>query len=310
MSFVEFTDCPQVVPPYFFPGVTLKMFWLGAERESLQDWCDAALNINPDHQFEALMPFVLLTVIDYPRMILEDFPNLGYSTQTEYAAMFPVVRFDNILGLMVPVDVTWAVPFIGVDLINSALAGQMVLGFLKSSGEFIVPPTTDGSYRATVRMPGMIRTQPLPQDDRQELVTILEIETGTPSFPTSGPSFPSQLLAGFAPDDFGVLKLLELLDDDLYSLTNLKQIRDPADPPNPVYQALVRAEWHQTKISNFSVFDGAQVQVIDNENVRIAEVLGLTGGVGPGGNVFKTVFAASVQCDLRLGNATTIVQTA
>ncbi len=309
MSFVEFFDCPQVAPPYRFPDVTLHLFGIKADPVTLQHWCDKALNLVPEHRFQVLSSQVLLSISDYPRMYLEGFEDLGYSEQAEYALMFPVVRFDNIFGLLVPVDVTWATPFIGVDLPTSSLAGQMVLGYPKLSGRITATTSGDGDFSAVVEMPGMPGVAANPEDDKQALLTVIEAKTGTPLVGGAGGNgFPSELLMGKNHPDFGVLELLQNLDPGLFSLTNLKQVRDPEFPSEPAYQALVRAEWQQAKVHNFTAYDGGMVSITDNNTVQIARTLGLLGDDGANTITLNATFATSVQCDLRFGNPTTVVQ--
>lgn len=309
MSFIQFDDGPQVSPPYAFPSTTLHMFMLGADGPTLQAWCDSALNIDAAYRFEVLFPFVLLTISDYPKMILEGFEGFGYSEQGEYALMFPVVRFDDVGGFLVPADITWATPYIGVDLVTSAMAGQMVLGFPKLSGIVTrVVNAADGSFTSTVKMPGT--PTPVTKVSKLDpLLTIVEVETGISAPSITGFLTPSKLLANKLHDDLGVQNLMESLDPDIFSLTNLKQFRDPADREQAVYQALVRAEWQQTNISDVQIYDGARVTITDNAMVHIAETLGLSGGGGSGGNVFAAQIASSTRCDLHLDNATTVVRT-
>lgn len=312
MNFVESTDCPQSPPPFFFPGVTLRICQLTTSLAHLQDWCDKFLNIGTRHHFRAVAPFAFLCVNHYPKMILADFRGLGFATQNEYFFMFPVLRHDALGTFLLPTELTWAIPFIGVDNPNSALAGQLVLGFPKLSGRLDLATATTGAFSARIAMPGMATLAPTSQET---LLPIIDLETGPPILDqgTAPLPFPWGLVAtGIDLVDDALLLLLEAIDPGLFSATNLKQVRDGADPTAAAYQALVRAEWRQANTSDTIVFDGARVTVFDNAVVRIAATLGLadpvtvTGADGRVGARFEATRAFGLTTDLSFGDVTNL----
>lgn len=310
MNFIESPDCAQSPPPFEFPGVELNIFKLKADRDALQSWCDDFLNVSSDYNFQALAPFVLLCVNYYPKMILENFKDLGYSTQNEYFFMFPVLRWDNLNGFQLPADLTWAVPFIGVDNSTSALAGQMVLGFPKLVGELALETATDGSFSAAIAMPGMPQ---FTRNTAQQLLPIIDVTTGVPvAVGANGLSFPWSLVVGVSGNaaiDDAVLALLELVDPSLFSATNLKQFRNGADPAQAAYQGLVRAEWQQANTSPPVFYGSATVTVTDNATIRIAARMGLADPVPSGtGQAFAADLALSITTDLWFGNVMNLTQ--
>lgn len=311
MTFVESLDSPQSPPPFFFPDVELRIFELRATLSNLQDWCDKFLNIGTRYRFQALAPLTFLCINHYPKMILTDFEDLGFATQNEYFFMFPVVRYTAFGTIFLPTQLTWAIPFIGVDNGNSALAGQLVLGFPKLVGTLDLATASTGAFTAKVAMPGLAA---LSKTSEQKLLPIIAVETGVPVIDPSRappPPFPWGLLAtGVDILDEAIMLLLEALDPGLFSATNLKQIRDAQDPSQAAYQGLVCAEWRQANTSSPVLYDEASVTIFDNAVITIAATLGLADPITVAGTAagarFQATRAFGLTTDLRFGDATNL----
>lgn len=306
--FREFTDDQQSAPPFSFPGVSIHCFLLDAAIEKLQLYCDEILNIDPRYHFSPLAPLVYLGISEYPRMYCDypPFAQVGYTRQNEFYFMFPTIRHDAVNhNILLGSEITWAFPFIGVDSSSSAFTGQEVLGFQKLLGTITAATAPDdGSFAADVAMPGF---RAAGRDVPEEVLPILRIRSGPP---LDGPAAP---LHGWPWSLRSVGSMVEMLDDiglhlmqaalpGLLSVTNLKQIRDAQDPTLANYQALVRCEW---KTSNFSVpvvYDGADIDTLDNMTMPMTSALGL----GPGPR-FKASMAFSVTTDMTFDNITDLV---
>ena len=136
------TETLAVTPPFSFQGVTARVFPLRARMNSLRNFCDRYLNVAPEVcEFRPYLPYVLLVVLDYGRMAVEEF-NLGWISQNEVFFGVPLAmwRRDR-LGR--PVFDKWVVntPFIVVDDARSLSGGResygwpKVLGTLQSTPE-------------------------------------------------------------------------------------------------------------------------------------------------------------------------------
>lgn len=314
MDFIESPDVQQTSPPYAFPGMAIRGFALEATLGSLQDYCDRFLNIDPRYHFRALVPLVYLCINTYPKMYIEGQEELGFTTQDEYFLMFPVVRFDALGFILLPAELTWAFPYIGVNNSTSAITGQMVLGFPKLLGEIAATTTSDGSFSASVAMPGFTS---LGRDSAQAMLPIIDLGTGSGRLDgtASGLPFPWSLLtldkSLDALDDV-LLLLLEVIDPGLFSATMLKQVRDAEAPSKACYHSLVRANWTLANTSAPTVFDQARVDIFDNLTLPIAEALGLQGGVSqigaPNGKGlrFEALFGFGMTTDMVFGDITNL----
>jgi hypothetical protein len=282
--FINSTDMQQGLPPFKFTGVDIRNFALRADPDALDAWCDTFMNVSPRYRFRPLAPVVTLGINRYATMttLFPGYENLGFTRQNEYYLMFPVVRETRLFGLWMPTEMSWVYPYIGVDNASSAFTGQEVLGFRKMLGTIGFEDRSDGTFASEVAMPGFATLGPTAE---QEMLPIVRIETGprltTPpalprGFPWSHFHLP-EIASGL---DDALLWMLEALDPGFFSVTNLKQFRDGADPMRAVYQALVRSSYRQSNVSPPFVYAGATIEVIDNETIRAVETLGLGAGGG------------------------------
>lgn len=149
MNFREAPWGMQSAPPWRFPGMRIRIFALRASLGALDSWCGEWLDGASDSSFSAVAPMVYLCVADYPQMVVFGFEDLGFTSQREYFFIFPVVR--RYAGI-IPVEIGWAFPFIGVTNGMSMLSGHAVLGLPKGLGEIGWTEAGDGSFSSAIAM--------------------------------------------------------------------------------------------------------------------------------------------------------------
>lgn len=119
-------------PPFNFPGVTARVFPLRASLNLLTGFCESYLNVARHVcELQPYLPYVLLVVLDYGRMAIEE-ANLGWVSQRE-------VFFSVPLGMWRRDRrgrrkfVKWVVntPFIVVDSPTSLTTGRETYGWPK-----------------------------------------------------------------------------------------------------------------------------------------------------------------------------------
>ncbi len=313
MNFIESLDGQQSPPPFFFPGMVIRNFLLAADQAKLQAYCDTFLNITPVNYFQVLAPLVYLAINSYPKMVLEGNEDLGFTRQNEYFLMFPVLRYTALGTVLLPSELTWVFPFIGVDNPTSAIAGQTTLGFPKLLGKISVQTGADGAFAGDVVMPGFAT---LSKNSAQEKLPIIAIKTGAaladanPAPQTAG--FPWDLLShpdaqeGLTNTVLDALELVEAIPG-VFSVTTLKQIRSAIQPSFADIQQLLRGEWQLSSASAPVTWDVATVaiQICDNATTTIAATLGLDTAPQPNGALVTTALSAySMTVDMRFANFT------
>lgn len=306
-AYIPYPGAQEAPPPYFFPEVSLLSCVLMADPLRLAEFCDKYLAVDRRRVFTPVGPYVVLGINQYPRMVSEHDGSKGegFTSQNEYFLMFPAMRSDNLNGFMVPREVTWVFPFIGVDNPGSAFTGREMLGFPKTVGAIAVDADTQGQVVATVSMPGFKTNSP---STPQELLPLITIRTGPPlqvTIPTVH-NFPWDVLTNGLPiDGFEdtAASLMDDVDPGSYSVTNLKQFCDPTNPTEAVFQALVRAVWRQENTGPATFYDGVEVEVVDNAVVQIAAELGLD--VDASGKI-TPLSTVALTTDMRFGEVTNL----
>ena len=307
MPFIESAGTQQGLPPFSFPGLSITSFILRADFGLLQAYCDLVLNIDAQHYFSPLGSHVCLAINQYPRMESEHpgTSGFGFTSQNEYYVMFPVIRHDRVAGdFLLPREITWTFPFIGVDNPTSAFIGREMFGFQKLVGSISANTGSDGRFLASVAMPGFTT---LSRNTPEQEVPLIGIRTGPPLNQPGkyGKGFPWNL-TGVAEEagllDDLALTLLELIDPGAFSVTNLKQVRDGQNPGEAAYQALVRCEWIQENSTEPTFYDGAEIDVFDNAIIQIVKTLGLSGTASR----LAPLQASTLTTDMRFGSVTNL----
>lgn len=124
-------DLP-IKPPFGFEGLSVRVFPLRANLDSLQQLCNGYVNIVPKEvgRFRAVVPYALLAMLDYGQ--ITEATNFGWYAQVEVFFAVPVEWYKVVNGKWVFHD--WAVitPFIYVDDDFSVPLGRTVYGFPKA----------------------------------------------------------------------------------------------------------------------------------------------------------------------------------
>jgi hypothetical protein len=123
-----------------FPGVILRFYPLVADVRKLQDYCDTYLNfVNEDHKppvyFRPALPYVLLHLIDYPRMeqadqwlksreIIVGIPIEWYSRDDKgklhfrnWGMTFPFIYLDNPISIWIGREI-YGLPKVQIDVVE------------------------------------------------------------------------------------------------------------------------------------------------------------------------------------------------
>lgn len=266
-----------VAPPFSFPGVTARVFPLRASMNLLRAFCQSYLNVAPEvYEFFPYFPYVLLVVLDYGRMAIEQL-NLGWVSQHEVFFGVPLGMWRRDRQGRRQFD-KWVIntPFIVVDNAASLTTGRetygwpKVLATLQASPErWLIDPRNPTRY-LTLDVKGLdsaapdVRLLDIDQQTGQNLPlmppdsamldpfarlsrltrTSLSIGFDLAQLMIGAP------LAGFAPG--GARDRREVLFDSLRRLSGfygrpgldvvtLKQFRDAEDPSLICYQALVES---------------------------------------------------------------------
>lgn len=310
MNFIDSLDGQQSPPPFFFRGMVIRTFLLSADQVKLQDYCDKFLNITPTKYFQVLAPLVYLSINSYPKMVLEGREDLGFTRQDEFFLMLPVLRYAALGTVLLPCELTWVFPFIGVNNPTSAIAGQTALGFPKLLGQISAQTSANGAFAGEVVMPGFAT---LSKNSRQEDLLIIDVKTGAALAPAPAICFPWELFkCPGVLDEMteAVLDMLNLIGDlPNFCVTTLKQIRCATQPVLADIQKLLRGEWQLSNMGAPVTWDAAKVaiQIYDNSTTRIVATLGLAGAPQPNGSLKTTVLSAySMTVDMRFADFTVL----
>jgi hypothetical protein len=121
-----------IEPPFDFQGVSMRVFPLRANMNTLGHFCNAYLNVIPPEvgEFRPAYPIVFLIVLDYGKMSVEA-QNLGWISQREVTFSVPLEWHRREASGDRFVDWTYVSPFIFVDNAMSLATGREVYGWPK-----------------------------------------------------------------------------------------------------------------------------------------------------------------------------------
>lgn len=302
MPFRETPWGQQSPPPWFFPGTVLRGFALPASLERLDEWCRTMLNGVTDDVFTPAAPAAFLYVVHYPRMVVEGYEELGFSVQNEYFLMFPVVR---LLEGLVPIELGWTFPFMGVDNGMSAISGQTVVGLPKTLGTIAVTGTPNGDFSADVDMLALPAFGGSSELGLRRLVEVRARDRvfgaaeAVGSFP--GGALLTPAITALMPPQF--LHLTDLAGMDLTGgCFALRQIRDPGTRGRASLTDLVRMRWRSDNERDVALWGAAEVDLFPNATFPLIDALGLTGGVPlpGGGHRFASLVSWEMTLDLHM----------
>jgi hypothetical protein len=120
-------------PPFSFQGMTVRMFPLRANIETLQDLVNHRLNLGPPEvaHFRASAPYAYLMMMDYGELALEA-TNLGWLSQKEILFAVPLEWYKVENGRWVFHDFAMFTPYIFVTDEISMTLGRTVYGWPKA----------------------------------------------------------------------------------------------------------------------------------------------------------------------------------
>jgi hypothetical protein len=304
MPFLETFDPQQIPPPYYFRNVQVNAFMVPIDLAYLQGFCDTYLNIGAGYRYQAMVPFGYLMVLNYPSLVSEDpkFAGMGYVTQKEIYINFPVVRLVAASGnFLLPMDFSWAFPFIAVNDATSAISGREILGFRKLLGEIETATDPDGRFSASLALPSF---KTFGRDVPQRTEPILSVKTGLPLGGGTAMEhlFPWSLLGHDSVADSIEDTWLGMIADiapGLMSVINLKQFREAQHPTMAAYQALVGCDSVFANCTAPSFYDGAEYQIYPNASL---DENGSPTGFPPLGTTGKSLMSLQFSADLRFDN--------
>lgn len=122
-----------LVPPFQFTDVTVTVFPMRAEVDTLQRFIDSYINIGPPEVgvFRVSMPYVYLMLLDYGRLAAQT-TNFGCFSQREVLFYVPLEWYRREDGRLVFHDWASVTPFIYVDGEISLSVGRTGMGWPKS----------------------------------------------------------------------------------------------------------------------------------------------------------------------------------
>ena len=310
--FIERDGDPQIPPPYWFPGVTIRSFRLTATLVALQALCDRLLNIGTlaqrGFEYLAFLPFVDLEVLTYPRMESE-VPHhrlKGFTAQREAYFRLFVAKFEAIGLGWFPTEIAVFIPFIFVDNNWSVIAGREVVGYPKVQAKIEIPPPK--GFPLFPMLFGKPRPYPMTMstdvfatygpNTRQISEKVVEIEEASPNPSILGTysNWPWGVLdlAGLDPQLVRVVQ--EFMRPDSFSTIQLKQIRDAENTGEACYQALVHGEFQVSGISTPDPLPPAKIAIHSYASLPIVAELGL------GSSTLQPLSQYAVKCDMRSRN--------
>ncbi len=131
-----------LAPPFFFRGMTARVFPLRGSILAMQRFADAWANIIPPELgwFRAFSPYAFLMMVDYGSLA-PDKASMGWLSQREIMFTFPVEQYRLVGGKYVFHDWAWLSPYIYVDNGMSMTLGRTVYGWTKELVQ--IGPTAD-----------------------------------------------------------------------------------------------------------------------------------------------------------------------
>jgi Acetoacetate decarboxylase (ADC) len=304
-AYIDFESDPQIPPPYDFPGVTIRSFRLAADVSRLQALCDRCLNIGSlaarGFEFRALLPFVDLEFLTYPRMSYgaPPYSEWGSATQQELYFRFFVTKYVLVGGwflLPAPVIASFF-PYIFVDNSWSLIAGRGIIGFPKLLADFhgggpnapypieAATLTIDSlSPGATLEMRNFVTISAAAATNPVSVRHSWALSEGDLALIEAGSVLPGSVARG-------ILRTI-----------HLRQLRDLRSPEEACYQSIVEGEF---TASNFRIFSmpPAEIRLKRHDTLSIAAALGLGAD-----ERLRPISQFAATCDLRYTGAATIFE--
>jgi hypothetical protein len=125
-------DNLDMAPPFYFQGMTARVFPLRARAAVLQNLVDNQLNIMPPEmgRFRVVAPFVMMMMLDYGKLAVQA-ANLGWLAQHEITFHVPLAWWVKKGDEWEFKEFCWVAPFIFVDSEIALDLGRKVYGWPK-----------------------------------------------------------------------------------------------------------------------------------------------------------------------------------
>jgi hypothetical protein len=294
----------QLPPPYFFKGVSVWSFPLAARYSALKTVVDRYLNLpSSGLDFKPLgnrwldSAIVYMMVLHYDRMLCQP----GFLSQNEFYFAIPFVRTKED-GMP---DFGLFTPCIFVDNSWSMLCGNTVVGYPKQLAWFRMPGEGANPYPIEIDAP-VFAAPPSPNTPLtwQRVLSVTPsllglVETAVEDFvwPFGNVDFlfGPQGSAPVEADFLGPLR--KLMAGGLYSLAQLKQIRDAVQADAACYQAVMNYGVGLDSPPVITLLPGASIDLPEYPSLRIGEELGLI--YAPNGKLIP-IFPYRVDCDFSI----------
>lgn len=137
IPFSDETSLARLVnrPPFYFRGVTMRVFPVPANLATIREFCEQYINFVPGEiaRYSPFVPFVYICFINYGRM--QQVQDVGWVAQNELAFTIPLQWFRKVDGKWEFQDFVSFSPFIYVDVEMSEITGREVYGWPKEYAE-------------------------------------------------------------------------------------------------------------------------------------------------------------------------------
>lgn len=235
-------------PPFFFQGMTARVFPLRASPFQIDVLCDQYVNFIPPElgRFRAFLPFVYLMVIDYGKLAAP-VANVGWLSQYEIMFAVPVEWYRVVGGRWEFQTWAWLTPFIYVDSELSLLLGRQTYGWEKSLVRLAPAPSQWMNDPLSSVSRATVGAKVLPEmfvGDRQVPRTIIEISQDAGLLTSRFPPDMKSPLAPWIALGNAVQTSAALMGDLAEILTGmgLTRKRPGADPESFTKMAALAAE--------------------------------------------------------------------
>jgi len=309
-QFIETLNDPQMPAPYDLRGVDIYSFEIKADMAKLKLLCDRVLNIGSlqdrGSEYRPLLPFAALEILSYQRMSCIDPPNSGYGYITQQELYFRCVvgkyKLIRVAGIdfLILAEVRNFFPFIFVDNTWSAFTGREVIGMAKQLGTIAQATTAGGSYSAALSLPVLAVYSPNTGQTSPQVVTVQTGNTAVPVPFVRGWPYALLDFGNLLGGDAQLLQHIEmLLDPNLMSTIQLKQIRDAQVATDACFQGLVSGDFlvSSPTVPDFFDPDDVVIDVPRFASLTIADTLGFA-STGP----LQPVIAYKVSANMRYVN--------
>ena len=301
-------------------NTTVFIFGIQADPDKLQALCDLTLNprdanddpLHPDLEYRVMTSVVMLMFMKMGNLCSLDPQDStkGLLRENELNVAIPLLVFERIAGIMVPVRMVWYMPYLWIDSGVCMTMGRETYGFPKTMAHLVVPEALGDPALFTVDAEVWDPAHVSPPCQELRVVTVQRPNGGVVTAMTS------LEIEEFALDAISAFQLPALaapfatvagwLAEARFVF--LKQFRDHANGDDACYQAIVEAPVTYPAFHSLHWLEGPyQAELYEYASTPLVSDLGLAGMNGPGTMaVQNTLFAGMMNFDFVLGNGQTV----